>query len=653
MGKADLMLSEDTMILNGHRIPLEVKSSQIKKVVLSNDVDVPPMTESLISVSIMGGGRPFENAELLIEPLPRLAHEFSVVMASTLVYRAGSAMVNVRAMNPFPNPIKLRKNVVIAEASNIEQIEVIAEQEDELETDNCLSVKRIKLREQHKTDQMSAPELTSDKESFKVPPHLELLFRETTEHFKSATEDETQILADLFKKYSDVFSKSDTDLGQTTLTEHVIETGGAVPIKQAPRKVPLAFAGEDQIAIEKLKKQGTIRESTSPWASPLVFVRKKNGQVRPCVDYRRLNAVTRKDAFPLPRTQDCLDCVAGAKLFSSMDITSGYNQIPVREEDIPKTAFVSKYGLFEYLTMPFGLCNAPATFQRVMELALAGLQWKTCLVYLDDVLVFSDDFSTHVSRLSEVLSRIQKANLKLKPAKCHFLQDEVVFLGHVISSDGITPNPENLEKIANWPTPSTVKEVQSFLGMANYYRRFVHNYSEWAKPLTHLIKKAVPFDWTDTCQDAFDKLKSALMNPPVMAHPTDDGLYILDTDACADSIGSVLSQIQTDGTERVIAYGSKTLSKTEKNYCVTDRELLAIRYFTEYYRCYLLGRKFLVRSDHQALKWLLSMKDPRHRIARWIEHLSQFDCTIEYRAGSKHSNADCDVKMSKSVEMHL
>ena len=236
-------------------------------------------------------------------------------------------------------------------------------------------------------------------------------------------------------RYADVFSKNDTDLGLTHLTEHAINTDGAKAIKQRPRLVPMAFANEDKKAMETLLEQWSIRPSTSPWAAPMVFVRKKNGQVRPCIDYRKLNNITCKDAFPLSKTKECIDAVAGATLFSSLDIMSACNQIPVNEEDIPKTALITKYGLFEYTTMLFGLCNAPATFQRVMELALSGLQWTTCLSYLDDVLIFGKDFTEQVARIEAVVEKIQAVGLKLKPAKCHLLQQEVVFLGHILSAE--------------------------------------------------------------------------------------------------------------------------------------------------------------------------------------------------------------------------
>jgi hypothetical protein len=292
-----------------------------------------------------------------------------------------------------------------------------------------------------------------------------------------------------------------------------------------------------------------------------------------------------------------LDAVSGARVFSTLDITSAYNQIPVREADVPKTAFVTKYGLYEFTTMPFGLCNTPATFQRVMKLALSGLQWNTCLIYLDDVIIFSKTHEEHADKLRSVLERIRAAGLKLKPSKCYLFQEEVTFLGHIISHEGILPNPDNVARLAKWPQPANVKEVRSFLGLGNYYRRFVKNYSTLVKPLTELTKKDRVFGWSEACQNAFTALKEALLGPEIMAYPSEIGDYILNTDACDVSIGAVLSQVQ-DGREKVIAYGSRTLNKAEKNYCVTDRELLAVRHFVEYYKHYLLGRRFTVRTYH-------------------------------------------------------
>ena len=450
-----------------------------------------------------------------------------------------------------------------------------------------------------------------------VPSHITDLYTKVCENLSIS---ERSRVKEMLHTHEAIFSKNEFDIGMTVLTEHAIDVGSHKPVKQPTRRVPAAFAEEEEQLIKQMENQGIIRPSTSPWASPIVLVRKKSGKIRPCVDYRRLNAITIKNAFQLPRVTDCLDAVACATKFSCFDVTSGYNQIPVKESDIPKTAFCTKYGLYEYTSMPMGLTNSPVTFHRLMELALRGLQWHTCLIYLDDIVVFGSTFDEHLQRVQEVLERIKAAGLKLKPEKCQLFQKEVDFLGHLVSAEGIKPNPHNIEKVKHWPVPKNATEVRRILGLGNYYRRFVQGYSKLVRPLTDLTRKGADFIWTSTCQNAFDSLKQALIGSDIMTYPRDAGQYILDTDASDGQIAGILSQIQ-DGRERVISYGSRTLGKAEKNYCITDKELLAIRHFVEYYRQYLLGRTFVVRSDHQALVWLFKLKEPKGRIARWIELL--------------------------------
>lgn len=282
-----------------------------------------------------------------------------------------------------------------------------------------------------------------------------------------------------------------------------------------------------------------------------------------------------------------------------------------------------------------------------MKLVLQGLQWKICLIYLDDVVVLGSSVEEHMERVSQVFECIRQAKLKLKPEKCQLLQKEVTFLGHVINELGISPNPENVEKLVQMKVPRNVREVRGFLGLDNYYRKFIAGYSQIAKSLVDLTRKNAKFDWTEECEQSFNQLKRALTGADIMAYPKDHGRFILDTDASDYAIGAVLSQEQ-DGQEKVVAYGSHTLGKSERNYCVTDKELLAVRYFIEYYKQYLLGREFIVRTDHQALVWLFSLKESKRRIARWIEILSQYNFSIQYRPGKKHGNADSLPRMCKN-----
>ena len=463
---------------------------------------------------------------------------------------------------------------------------------------------------------------------------------------------EREQLCRLLDKHVGLFAKSPTDLGRTAVVEHKIDTGDARPIKQAPRRLPRAFAKEESELIQKQLEAGVIRKSSSPWSSPMVYVKKKDGTIRPCVDYRRLNQVTVKDAYPLPSIQACLDSLAEATTYSTLDLQSGYWQITVREEDRCKTAFAaSSGGLFEYVTMPMGLCNGPSTFERAMELILSGLQWRTLLVYLDDIIIFATSAQEMMLRMDEVFSRLSQAGLKLKADKCHLFQEQVRFLGHTVSKNGIGPDPEKVQAIHEWPRPRNVTDVRAFLGLCSYYRRYIRGFSEKARPLFKLLEAGEVFQWTSECESAFQNLKGVLSGNEVLAYPRDEGLYILDTDASNVGIGATISQMQwCDLTQRLeerpIAYASKTLTKSQRRYCVTRRELMAVVTFMQQFRHYLLGRKFLVRTDHSALRWVMSFKEPQDQMARWMEILSQFDFEIEHRPGKKHGNADALSRVS-------
>lgn len=469
-----------------------------------------------------------------------------------------------------------------------------------------------------------------------LPEHLQDLVENCSPKLSQTQRQQLRALVD---DYSDVFVGPDNKFGRTNVVKHVIDTGMARPIKQAPRRLAEEKQKIAAKEIEKMLEADIIEPSNSPWASPIVLVNKRDGSTRFCVDYRRLNDVTVKDGYALPNIQDIFDTLKGTKWFSTLDLASGYWQVEMDEQDKAKTAFTTRQGLFQFKVMAFGLSNAPATFQRLMETVLDGLKWIHCLVYIDDIIVFGKDFDEAKTNLQLVWQRLREANLKLKPSKSELFQTSVKYLGHVVSAEGLKCDPEKILAVKQWKPPSNVTEIRSFLGFASYYRKFIPQFATIASPLTALTKKTTEFIWSDQCDEAFRSLITKLTEAPILTYPTTTDEFVLDTDASNTGIGSVLSQIQ-NGEEKVIAFASKTLNNSQKNYCTTKKELLAVVTFVKHFHHYLWGRHFRIRTDHAALTWLLNFKNPEGMIARWISVLDTYDFGIEHRKGSQHGNAD-------------
>ena len=446
----------------------------------------------------------------------------------------------------------------------------------------------------------------------------------------------------LLTSYSEVFSNSADDIGKTDLICHEIKTTAETPVRQRAYRTSPAMRVEIQNQVDDLLRRGVIEESFSPWASPIVMVRKKDKTFRFCVDYRALNAVTIRDSHPIPRQDDSIDALSSSSYFSVIDLSAGYWQVQLDPQSKEKTAFTTGTGLYHFNVMPFGLVNAPMTFQRLMERVLHGLHWSTCLVYLDDCIILGKTFEQHMVNLEEVLQRFRDAGLKLKPSKCQFFRKEVTYLGHVISPRGVLPNPANTKKVSSWPRPTNPTEVRSFLGLASFYRRFILGFAQISSPLTDLTHKGRQFVWTDDCEEAFNSLKQALTSPPLLAYPDFGNKFFLATDASQDAVGAVLSQME-DGKDRVVAYYSQKLTATQRKWSTYDRELWAIVSSVRHFRHYLRGQEFTILTDHQPL---LSygkapiQDDSSGRRARWIVELSAYTFAIVHRKGSSHQNAD-------------
>lgn len=454
-----------------------------------------------------------------------------------------------------------------------------------------------------------------------------------------AADDVKDKLQELLLAYSDVFARNNKSPGVTTSVTHRIDTEGQQPVYQRAYRVAPKERQLQEEEIATMLQHDIIQPSNSEWASPVVMVKKRDGTTRFCVDYRRLNSVTRKDHYPLPRIEDVLDSLGGAAVFSTLDLASGYWQVPVLEEDRPKTAFITPSGLYEFRVMPFGLCNAPSTFQRMMNEVLSGLLGEICLVYLDDVIIYSKNVLQHLLHVEQVLQRFRAAGLHLKASKCKFLQTEQHFLGHIVSAEGVAADPDKIKAVAEFPTPTDVKKLRRFLGMAGFYRRYIEGFSRIVKPLTQLMSPKQPWAWTVECMQAVTTIKERMCSAPLLAYPDNTAPFILSTDASGYGLGAVLSQVQ-EGHERVIAYASRTMSKPECNYSATERECLAIVWAVSHFRHYLLSHTTTVRTDHNALKWLMTLKDPSGRLARWALRLQEFDLDITYRPGKVHSDVD-------------
>ncbi|KAL4155977.1 hypothetical protein QTP88_000012 [Uroleucon formosanum] len=464
--------------------------------------------------------------------------------------------------------------------------------------------------------------------------------------------EEKTTIQELCSEYADIFFLEGDTINCTEAVQHEIKIpSGTQPIYQKPYRLPYAQKKEINEQIKQLEQNEIIVPSESPWNAPLLIVPKKmdasgNKKYRVVVDFRKLNNITVGDVFPMPDITSILDQLGKAKYFSCLDLASGYHQIGIHPRDMEKTAFSTSEGHYEFKRMCFGLKGAPATFQRLMNRVLNGINGSRAFVYLDDIIVIGATLQEHTTRLREVFERLRQYNLQLQPPKCEFLRKEVNYLGHVITENGVKPDPKKIECIVNYPVPDNTKKIKSFLGLIGYYRKFIKDFSKKAKPLTNLLKQNQPFIWSDSCEDSFLFFKNILTNEPILQHPDFDRPFIVTTDASNTAIGAILSQGKV-GTDLPITYASRTLNKAEKNYNTTEKELLAIVWAVKQFRPYLYGRKFTVVTDHKPLTWLFGVKDPGARLVRWRLQLEEFDYDVIYKPGTQNTNSDALSRISK------
>lgn len=465
-------------------------------------------------------------------------------------------------------------------------------------------------------------------------------------------EEEQCSILKLCQEFSDIFYKENEPLTFTNRIKHQIKTVDEQPVYSKSYRYPFVHRQEVEDQIKKMLDSNIIRPSNSPWSSPIWVVPKKvdasgKRKWRVVIDFRKLNEKSIDDKYPLPNINDLLDKLGKCQYFTTLDLASGFHQIEMDEKDVEKTAFNTENGHFEFLRMPFGLKNAPATFQRVMDNILRGIQNEKCLVYLDDIIVYSTSLQEHIERLRTVFQRLREANFKIQLDKSEFLRKEVAYLGHVVTPEGVKPNPEKIKAIRDYPLPKTTKQIKGFLGLLGYYRRFIRDFAKLTKPFTKCLKKNAKIVLNDEYLACFETCKNLLMNEPILQYPDFSQPFNLSTDASNVALGAVLSQGPI-GKDLPIAYASRTLNQSEQNYSVIEKELLAIVWATKYFRPYLYGQKFNIITDHKPLQWLFSLKDPSSKLLRWRIKLEEFDYQIIYKKGKLNTNADA---LSR-VEIH-
>jgi len=483
--------------------------------------------------------------------------------------------------------------------------------------------------------------------NFRIPHQPEFQFSGEVKSTKGKTQMTTSEVqkqkVPVWDEFPEVFAEI-SGLPPERMIEFSIDTvPGAAPISKAPYRMAPTELEILKKQLQEYSDKGLIRPSTSPWGAPVLLANKKDGGKRLCIDYRELNKVTIKNKYPLPRIDDLFDQLHGARVFSKLDLQSGYHQLRVKKEDILKTAFRTRYGHYEFLVMPFGVTNAPAVFMDLMNRVFSPYLDQFVVVFIDDILIYSKNNREHAEHLRIVLQTLQQEQLHAKRSKCDFWLDSIAFLGHMVSAEGISVDPSKVQAVKDWPVPRTVTEIKSFLGLAGYYRRFVQDFSRIAAPLTQLTRKGVRYIWTEECTAAFEQLKHRLISAPILRTPSGRGGMVIFSDASGKGLGCVLMQ-----HDHVIAYASRQLKPHERNYPTHDLELAAVIFALKIWRHYLLGDKVLIYTDHKSLKYIFSQKELNMRQRRWLELMADYDIDLQYHPGKVNTVPDALSRMPEN-----
>lgn len=466
--------------------------------------------------------------------------------------------------------------------------------------------------------------------------YLDIKMIEIEEEIVKLTVEQEMKLNTLLQNYDEIFKETGPPCPYVV---HKINTGDHLPIASPPYRTSLQKRELMKIELDSMLKQDVIEESESPWAFPVVMTPKPDGSIRFCVDYRKLNAITVKDSYPLPRIDDLLQEAQSTMFMSTIDLKSGYWQIQMNREDVEKTAFVTPFGSYQFTKMPFGLCNAPATFQRLMNVFRNGLPSVLLLIYLDDLIIISNSFERHMEDLQKVFERLKHFKLRAKQSKCKFACSKLKYLGHILTPNGIMLDPSKVAAIVERQPPRNVNEVLSFIQTCSWYRKFIQDFAKISQPITQLTRKNVTWKWTQNEQESFDKLKMALTSAPVLGQLDDSQPLTIKTDASGYALGAVLVQGNIEH-EHPIEYASRLLTKAEMNYSTIEREALAVVWALEKFRGYVEDKEINLITDHQPLKWLMNIKSPSGRLARWALRIQAFNLNIQYTPGRTNVVAD-------------
>ena len=615
-GNKTIELADGVHISTTHQTP---NSCMVRT---TKHVNIPPSSEAIIPVRV---ARKINGQTALIEPVKATKGSQPLMVAKTVV-KLDKSRTGCRILNYSDETLHLSPGTVVAIATAVDETLISSLDESQIPTVNSTNQSK-------KIDTPLSPTEAIDiAKTLNIDTSSPLL----TPSMKDK-------LLELIGKNRDVFATNLNELGKTNIHMHAIETGDAQPVRLRPYRNSPNIERELNRQLIEMEENGIIEPSTALWQSPVVMVKKKTGEYRVAIDYRKLNAVTKQISFPLPRLDNVFDKLgqANANWFTTLDLASGFWQVPLDPQTKEKTSFITNDGQkFNFTVLPFGLVNSPSTYQMVMDKVLQGLNWKILLCYIDDIIIFSSTLDEHLEHLELVFQRLRQANLTLKPNKCTFASERVMYLGHYLSKRGIEVDPSKVDAVKSFPTPTNPKAVRSFIGLCSFYRRFIKDFSKIASPLHKLTSKDTQFVWTPKCEQAFQTLKIAMTTTPVFRFPDWNKPFVLTTDASVTAISYILGQKDENGKEYAVAYGGRSLRGAEIRYAIHELECLAMVEGIRAYHHYLSHQEFCAITDNIALTWLKTAKHTTSRLLRWALCLQGYNYEIIHRKGILNKNAD-------------